>query len=169
MAPRLCLDVQCGFSHSLILFCLSLWQISETLLSSPCPSGSVSDTTWAGKNSCAAPRMPPGLWSTMWGHCQCRSGQEQQRKGQAHHGSSPCRPSEPTSHLSVCAAQGGPKAGEMTPLCPPGTSTGASFLGKKKSGDMETNLSSPWHSNWFLVQSDLPLGPCWPPWFLAVL
>lgn len=48
----------------------------------------------------------------------------------------------------------------MTPLCPPGNSTGASFLGKKKSGDMETNLSSPWHGNWFLVQSDLPLGPC---------
>jgi len=30
----------------------------------------------------------------------------------------------------------------------------------KKSGQMETNPSSPWHSNGVLVQSDLPLGPC---------
>lgn len=32
--------------------------------------------------------------------------------------------------------------------------------GQKKSGQRETNPSSPWHGNGFLVQSDLPQGPC---------
>lgn len=83
------------------------------------------------KNSCATPApcvhnrlCAPGLWSTTRRPRPCRL-------AGSRHGPSPCPPSEPLSHLSVCIAQGGPKPGEMTPFCPLGTLTGTSFLDEK--------------------------------------